>query len=80
MRRYVGQGSHNNYALLGKMHLSRLYLSVFLHFTADYRPLNSTVTNVFCAARVLSPCTSVDYTVILGVPILPVPTLIEFLN
>ena len=33
-----------------------------------------------CAARVRPPHTPVHYTAILGVPILPVPTLIEFLN
>ena len=41
-------------------------------------------TTCLCAARVFDlcklPCTSVDYTMMLGVPILPIPTLIEFLN
>ena len=33
-----------------------------------------------CAARIRPPHTPMHYTVILGVPILPAPTLIEFLN
>ena len=49
--------------------------------------LNLTIANTakhFCAARAFNlherPRTSVDYTMMLGVSVLPVPTLIEFLN
>ena len=62
--------------------LSSFYLSVFLIFwlpiTGVCRFLNLTIANsarCLCAACVRSPCTSVDYTMILGMPILPVPTL-----
>ena len=67
--------------------LSGFYLLVFLLFwlqtTGVCGVLNLTIANsaeCLCTARIRSPRTSVDYTVILGVSILPVPTLIEFLN
>ena len=57
--------------------LSIVYSSEFLLYlsiTEDYRLLNSTATNVFYAACVLSPHTFVGCTVVLGVAMLPVPT------
>ena len=50
-------------------------LILWLSMAEDYELLNSTSTNL-CAARVRSLHTPIHYPLILGVPILPVPTLI----
>ena len=67
--------------------LSSFYSSVFLLFwlpiTRVCRVLYLTIANsakCLCTVHIRSPCTSLDYTMILGVPILPVPTLIELMS